>query len=197
MKVFCMLFALALGAIAQTITATGPATAKPGSQVTISVNIAKLTGVSALQWNLGATPATTMAGTVGSVANTASKVLASNTNNNIHVLYGMNATVLPDGEIARYTFTMPAGPISINLANPEASSATGSAVTVNAGAALVINISKNEDINGDGKIDVTDVSLTIDQIQGRTNCGTADINGDGRCSVRDLQLVVNAMSTTP
>jgi len=48
------------------------------------------------------------------------------------------------------------------------------------------------DLNGDGKVNVSDAQLAINQALGITSCSTADVNSDGRCTVADVQLIVNA-----
>jgi hypothetical protein len=48
------------------------------------------------------------------------------------------------------------------------------------------------DLNGDGKVDVSDVAAAENQMLGKTACTTADLNGDGKCLVNDLQSVITA-----
>ena len=48
------------------------------------------------------------------------------------------------------------------------------------------------DINGDGKIDTSDVQSAIDQALGRAPCTTADLQQTGQCSVVGVQRVINA-----
>lgn len=45
------------------------------------------------------------------------------------------------------------------------------------------------DVNGDGKTDITDVQLVVNQALGA--CGTGDVNGDGVCNITDVQRVIN------
>jgi hypothetical protein len=47
------------------------------------------------------------------------------------------------------------------------------------------------DVNGDGKVDVSDVQLIINQVLGVVPA-TCDINGDGAINVGDVQIVINA-----
>jgi hypothetical protein len=47
------------------------------------------------------------------------------------------------------------------------------------------------DINGDGKVDVLDVQLSVSQTLGQATC-SADLDGNGKCDVLDVQRVVNA-----
>lgn len=48
------------------------------------------------------------------------------------------------------------------------------------------------DLNGDGTVNITDVSLALNQVLGSAPCNTADLNQDGVCDVRDLQRFINA-----
>ena len=49
------------------------------------------------------------------------------------------------------------------------------------------------DVNGDGKINVSDVSVLISMILGTTTMdeSTADVNGDGRVNVSDVSALIN------
>ncbi len=49
------------------------------------------------------------------------------------------------------------------------------------------------DVNGDGKINVSDVSVLISMILGTTTMdeGAADVNGDGRVNVSDVSALIN------
>lgn len=51
------------------------------------------------------------------------------------------------------------------------------------------------DVNGDGKVDVSDVSITINYVLGKTvtdfDAAAGDINGDGKVDVSDVSLIIN------
>ncbi len=49
------------------------------------------------------------------------------------------------------------------------------------------------DVNGDGKVNVSDVSVLISMILGTTTMdeGTADVNGDGKVNVSDVSALIN------
>jgi hypothetical protein len=49
------------------------------------------------------------------------------------------------------------------------------------------------DPSGDGKTDVTDLTLVINQVLGLVPCTKGDLNGDGRCEVTDAQTIVNSI----
>lgn len=47
------------------------------------------------------------------------------------------------------------------------------------------------DLNGDGRTDVADVQLAVNQVLVPGVCGSGDVNRDGSCNVADVQMVVN------
>lgn len=49
------------------------------------------------------------------------------------------------------------------------------------------------DINGDGRLNVIDVQLCVNQVIGVAPCTNADINHDGVCNVLDVQKLVNGV----
>lgn len=191
MKLFS-LFLLAVACVAQTLTPTGPAIAKPGTAVTVSVVLAGTDNSAGLQWQMTAAPATTMTATAAASATAAVKTLHTNTTNNIALLVGMNTNRIAPGEVARYTFTMPSNSVTVSLSNPLAADLSGAAILLKAGAPLTVNVQSSEDINGDGRIDTIDVMISVDQIQGRATCGTSDVNGDGKCDLYDTMRIISA-----
>lgn len=48
------------------------------------------------------------------------------------------------------------------------------------------------DVNGDGRTDISDVQLAVNQSLGLSSCGSGDVNGDGQCTILDVQRVANA-----
>ena len=52
-------------------------------------------------------------------------------------------------------------------------------------------LAKTCDVNGDGRVDVTDVQDEINAVLGGAPC-IADPDGDGRCTVVDVQVVIVA-----
>lgn len=76
-----------------------------------------------------------------------------------------------------------------------ASSATGTGLTVT-NVYYTVNILSKFDINGDGTINVTDLNLLLDQVQGRTSC-TDDYNSNGVCDVQDVVLMQRAIQGLP
>jgi hypothetical protein len=145
-----------------------------------------------LQWSMAVAPATTMTATAGPAATTAAKTLYTNTTNTVALLVGVNANKISVGDVARYMFVMPANSVTLTLSNPIAADLKGTAIALKAGAALTIKPQPGEDINGDGRIDTIDVQISIDQIQGRSACGSSDVTGDGKCDLYDALRIINA-----
>jgi hypothetical protein len=48
------------------------------------------------------------------------------------------------------------------------------------------------DINGDGRVDKSDVDIAIQQVLGTAACGSGDLDLNGTCNVVDVQRVINA-----
>jgi hypothetical protein len=48
------------------------------------------------------------------------------------------------------------------------------------------------DLNGDGKVDVLDVQISISGSLGTSSCSNGDLDGSGTCNVVDTQRVINA-----
>jgi hypothetical protein len=48
------------------------------------------------------------------------------------------------------------------------------------------------DLDSDGKVNIVDVQIAINQARGAIPCTTADVKQDGQCNATDVQRVVNA-----
>ena len=53
---------------------------------------------------------------------------------------------------------------------------------------------KDGDVNGDGAVDVADISTIISVMAGASASGTADVNGDGTVDVADIAAVITIMA---
>ena len=51
------------------------------------------------------------------------------------------------------------------------------------------------DLNGDGRIDILDIQLAINEALGAAPCTNGDINSDGSCNVQDVQSLINSVMT--
>lgn len=80
---------------------------------------------------------------------------------------------LISGENATYIFLMPAAPVTVSATFMETASLRG-------------------DVNGDDKVDVTDVNMMINMILGkRDETAAADLDGSGNVDVSDVNELIN------
>jgi hypothetical protein len=206
-RLFLILFPVLLSAQV-TMTLTGPATAKAGSSVTVTLSASGTpdTGAAGLQWKVNY-PASSYTATnvVGAQAVAASKGLVCTSDKSLCLLYGLNATVLANGEMAVYTLSIPAnappGPVTVGLTGLVAASPTGVSIPVTAGAAYVLTIGDKRDIDGSGTVDNADVLLMATQaVQSSTNPAACvnDQNGDGKCDLIDVfAVLLKALGLVP
>ncbi len=64
-------------------------------------------------------------------------------------------------------------------------------VTINQGGE---GDAKKGDVNGDGSVDVADISAVISQMAGSAEYATADVNGDGAVDVADISAIISIMA---
>lgn len=195
--VFGHLLIGAVAAFAQAqLTLSGPATARPGQSVAVTVSH-NAAGASGFQWT-ATYPAgwTVDRALTAAAAAAASKTLQASTDSRIALVYGMNQNVIQTGALAVITLAVPAaaapGPASITLSGAVAATAQAVPIPISAGPALAIAVLAREDLNGDGKIDQADLAIAADAATGRAACGSADINNDGKCDLIDALLVIKA-----
>ena len=189
-----LLFLLALPLAAQqTLTLAGPATARPGQAITVSVAYSGATA-SGLQWDLVLPVGLSGTATAGACATAANKQLVCHQARCI--AYGMNQTAMTAGDVASYTLTVAtvaSGTLRLNLSTVLGATGSGSAISgLTAGPELAIVVLRREDIDGNGAVTATDASLAADQAIGKAACGSGDVNGDAKCDLIDVLLVVLA-----
>lgn len=193
MRTLTLLLAFVTLTTAQTLTLSAPQRVKPGSKVTVTV---ALTGSevnpAALQWTLTAPlPAAGVAGPAATAANKQLYTVPSG----IAILAGMNRTALTPGPVAVYTIDIPVmqmEPVQLSLTGVLGATPDGAAISMQAGPPVLITMLRREDVNGDGALDTIDLQIIIDQIQGRSACGSADLNGDSACNLFDVVAFINA-----
>jgi hypothetical protein len=182
---------------AQTLTLSGPATARPGTSIVVNLSQPAVSPTSAWQWQI--TPPTNYAVTValGAAGSSSAKELACSADNLFCLVYGLNANAIPAGVLATYTVSIPAtataGPAPFGLSNAIAASPAGSVVPVTYGAVYSPTILALWDINGDGKTDRADVILMAQQViaaQSNPAACVNDMNGDGKCTLMDVVIVI-------
>lgn len=195
MKLFLIAWA-AIASAQTTLTLSGPATARPGQTINLTLALAGSTptGPAALQWSL-TTPAgfSVTSATEAAAATAASKTLNCTAARTLCLLYGMNANVIGNGGAVALSVSVPAaaspGAAALPLAGVLASTAAGAGMVISAGTAYSVTILARADLNGDGAINATDVSLMATEAKGDAAC-TDDQNGDGKCDVIDVFIVI-------
>lgn len=178
-----------------TITLTGPASARPGTTVTIETTLSTTAQPSGLQWSLALPSTWTPTPAAGPAATAAQKDLYCSVDpvDLLCLLVGLNANPIGSGVVARYTVTLPPatprGPTPIPLAGLLAADSLGTPIPVTPGPPYSLLILARHDLNGDGVTNQQDLLLMLDQILRRSPC-TDDQNGDGRCDLIDALLVI-------
>ncbi len=181
-KLTMILCALAVSAWSQvTFTLGCPGFAKAGAQVTCSASVSGtpvatqstiniISGGVAVPWTM----TTALTG----------KQLGTSGLSNIFLIYGMNATPIPNGTMASIVFTMPNGTTTVGLtpASSFASDPSGGGLTVTTNPPLTVALQSNCDINGDGVTNVLDVSTLVNQV----------LAGGSSFNVTAVQKVINA-----
>jgi hypothetical protein len=90
----------------------------------------------------------------------------------------------------------PPGIVTISVAGALGASPTGQPVVITAGPAAVLTVLDPKDVNGDGKVDASDLAIVKLQALGvyfGQACTIGDVNGDGQCDITDVQLVAKAI----
>jgi|SRR5579871_4237768 len=143
--------ALPIGAFAQSLSlSASPGLAPAGQVVTLTISLVSGGGPAGVQWDMAGVPA---GAAVASLVT--GKTATCNAAPTRCLLSGLNATAIPDGPIATIKYTQPATPPTEALTATLGATPAGAAETVSAGVA------SNCDINGDGKIDATDIGLEV------------------------------------
>jgi hypothetical protein len=161
------LFASALPA--QTLTLTGPAMARPGSTVAVNVTLAAPpVSLAATQWSVTLPAGYVATAVAGAASTTAAKTLYCNPLSTLCLTVGINTNLYAAGVVATYSLVVPAtaapGPVTIPLSGVVGATLDGSAAVLNAGTAYTFNVLTRTDLNGDGKVDILDLQLMIQEI---------------------------------
>jgi hypothetical protein len=172
MKPLIFLLTLAtilLGQAAPVIFTTSclPSSAKPATQVTcttvVSGSPVSAQGIITVNAGTGLNPVTWTVTTT----DIGKQVVGTPGGTNIFLLYGMNATPIPNGTLIAFTFAMPASNVLVGITQPVASDANGGqlVVTTNPPVAVTLPLVVNNcDINGDGLVNGIDVGLLVERI---------------------------------
>jgi hypothetical protein len=153
----------------QTLTLTGPATARPGTVVAASLALTSPpASLAALQWSVTLPAGYTATAVAGAASVTAAKTLYCNPASTTCLTVGINNNVYAAGVAAVYSLTIPAtaapGPVSVPLSGLVGASLAGGNAPLTAGTAYSVLILAPTDLNGDGKTDVQDLQIMIQRI---------------------------------
>jgi hypothetical protein len=188
------LFVFAALAFGQTLTLTGPATLRPGAIVPVVLTLANPpANLAALQWTL-TLPCGTVTAVAGAASNLAGKTLYCNASSTTCLTAGIGTNLYATGAVATYSWTVPAfavpGRVAISLAGLVGATLAGDNAPLT-GAEYNTLILARTDLNGDGKTDILDLQIMIQEILGGP--AVNDQNGDGVANVRDAQIVARAV----
>ena len=180
-----------------------------GEKTELVLNLTGGTAVTALQFNLKLPDGFRVhAGSAFIEADLNRHVLSVetlDTGDFLFVLYRSNLRTFKDGELLRIPIT----------AGNSSTTATGQLYNVRTATADAVSHTCEDatfrvtvngaytlgDVNGDGSISVTDVTMVISHILGQTpdgfNKDAADINGDGDISVTDVTMIIGIILGNP
>lgn len=191
----CLLFS-ALLMFGQTLTLTGPATARQGQTIPLTLTLANPpASLAAAQWAITLPQGYTATAAAGAASSSAAKDLYCNPTWTLCLTVGINANVYAAGVVATHQVTIPQaaalGQVTIPLTGVLGATLDGDAAVLAAGAtAYAVLVTTLCDINGDGKVTLADVLLAITGwLKGIV---AYDQNGDGVMNVRDVQIVARA-----
>jgi len=180
----------------QTLTLTGPATARPGQTIALNLTLsAPSENLAALQWTTAVPSGLTFTASAGAASNAAAKTLyCGMPTSQTCLTVGINSNLYTVGVVATYQVTVPAnalpGNVGIPLTGLVGAKLDGTAAVIVAGTPYFFGVLARTDLNGDGKTDVLDLQLMIQEIL--TGTVTNDQNGDGAVNVLDAQIVAKA-----
>lgn len=175
----------ALAAQTATLILTGPATAAPGSSVTVSLGLAGSSGqnLAALQWTAIPPAGVTISSVASGAASTAAtKTPYCNTGNTLCILVGLSTATPPvitnavyaDGVVATLQVAIPAtaapGPMTIPLTGLLGASTAASGVTITSGTAYSLTVLNKCDVNKDGSVTYLDVQAVLNPALGNGVC---------------------------
>ena len=180
-----------------TLTLVGPPTIRRGTSAEISINLTSVSAqISGLQWTVAPPAGVTVSSSIIDpvIGVTINKVLACSVNNLLCLIYGINTNVIPSGPVAKITVNVAQsaglGSKTIDLTGLLGVNSSGGTISVLTGPVYSVNILPSlEDINGDGSINATDVSLMVDQARGLAACSN-DQNSDGVCNLFDVMYII-------
>ena len=180
-----------------------PIEVQTGEQTEMVVNLTGGTSATALQFNLqlpeGVTVETNSAILGAATDGHTLSVQTLDSGDQLFILYSIDFKPFKDGELLRIPVTAGSTEATTNGKLYKARTATADAVSHTCAeatfSATVSGAYKLGDVNGDGSVSVTDVTMVISHILGKTpegfNAAVADVNSDGSISVTDVTMIIN------
>lgn len=179
-----------------------PGAVNPGSVVTATVNISTVGVVKpvAVQLRLNYTAADIASVTASVVAASKSVSCNSPVAGILKCIVYTNSAPTPiaDGVLLTYAITISPNTIktntSISLTDDKGSTVGGDVIQIADVPFVAIALVPSKcDLNVDGIVDASDVSLALDQALEKTPCAAGDLDKDGQCTVADVQRVINSV----
>ena len=201
LSVFFLLLCATLSA-QTTLILTGPVNVLPGASVNFTLSTTG-TVAAGLEWKFTLPTGYTMSEVVGAAGTASSKVLACSTDGTHCLLYGQTVSVVSPGVIAIVNVTVPSnatpGPVALTPAPPasgtDAATATGSSTLVTV-TGLTVNVLDLRDINADGVVNATDVTLMASEVVSGTCANNP--NGTGKCDLLQVfAVLLKALNLVP
>lgn len=183
----------------QALTYTVPNLVKSGVTVTVPINISGSSGknITGVQATVTVAPApTSMTISTGAASTTAAKTVTCNVvNGSANCIWvGLNQNIYADGVLGSLSFPMPTASITVSMTGSLSASTAGAGVATTASSPFTVAPLSPCDLNADGKIDSTDLTIAIQQAIGSATGITADLNGDGIVNIIDVTRIANAGS---
>ena len=199
-RIINMLFALTVmagSAKAQRLS-VAPIEAMAGTQAELIVTGTSLSGWTAMQFNLSLPEGITLneaAITKGAAASDHELIISTlSGGDRLFVLYHMNLFSMKDGELLRLPVIIGKNAASGNALFSTVRFATTEAVSTavtNVTAAITVKVTKPGDVNGDGKLDLADITDLISIYLSDNYSGSCDLDGDGVLTVEDIAQLIN------
>lgn len=205
MKHIAAILLLAFTLSGQTLNLSGPATVRPGQTVTMNVSLAAPSvDLAAMQWSIALPSGYTATGaTAGAASTAAGKALYCNTASTNCLTVGVNSSVYGAGVVVSYSIVVPAiaPPGTASVSMPGAApligvlgaTLAGGSSPLTVGTAWTFQVLAPTDLNGDGKTDLLDLQILIQQILNGGPVAGNDQNGDGLINVRDAAILSRAV----
>jgi len=176
---------------------------KAGSTVSLSVNLTGTgtSGLQALQFSLPGLSWTTMTADGAAITGISKSITCKTVGTAYNcIVAGVNSNLLADGQLATLQVQIPksapGGTLSLlptgTLGARTDATGGGVGAPVVAGSPFALGTTSACDLDGNGKVDITDLTIGILQVLQPSVCSSADLDSSGACDVVDAQILANA-----